>query len=104
MGTRFRKTPALLAVLEALLEMDRPYGQEVMARTGRPSGTVYPLLARLEQEGWATSQWETDEPDERRPRRRYYTLTPTGEKHARAALEEILPGRQSIGGPLWARG
>lgn len=101
MGTRLRKTPALLAVLEALLELDRPYGQEVMERTDRPSGTVYPLLARLEQEGWATSEWETDE---RRPRRRYYTLTPTGEKHARAALEETRPARRSTGGPLWVQG
>lgn len=104
MGTRLRKTPALLAVLEALLELDRPYGHEVMERTDRPSGTVYPLLARLEQEGWATSEWETDEPDERRPRRRYYTLTPTGEKQARAAHDKTRPAQQPTVGPLWARG
>jgi PadR family transcriptional regulator, regulatory protein PadR len=102
-GTRLRKTPALLAVLEALLTLDRPYGQEVMERTGRPSGTIYPLLARLEREGWVTSQWESDEPDERHPRRRYYALTPTGEQHARAAVELARPARTPSAEPLWAR-
>ncbi|MGH3855353.1 MAG: PadR family transcriptional regulator [Pseudonocardiaceae bacterium] len=104
MGTRLRKTPTLLAALEALLALDRPYGQEVMERTGRPSGTIYPLLARLEREGWVTSQWESDELDERRPRRRYYTLTPTGEQHARAAADLARPTRRPTAQPLWARG
>lgn len=84
-------------MLEALITLDRPYGQEVMERTGRPSGTIYPLLARLELEGWATSQWENDESDERRPRRRYYTLTPTGEQHARAAVDLARPALEPIG-------
>lgn len=88
MGSRLRKTPALLAVLDALLALDRPYGQEVMARTGRPSGTVYPLLARLEQEDWLVSEWETSDPEVRRARRRYYQLTPTGIEHARAAVHD----------------
>lgn len=103
MGTRLRKTPALLAVLEALLSLDRPYGQEMMERTGRPSGTIYPLLARLEHEGWVTSRWESDEPDERRPRRRYYALTPTGEQHARAAVELARAARRLTIEPLWAQ-
>lgn len=104
MGTRLRKTPALLAVLEALLELDRPYGQEVMERTGRPSGTVYPLLARLEQDGWVTSQWESNEADERRPRRRFYRLTSTGEQQACAAVERTRRAGQPTGEPLWAQG
>ena len=34
MGARVRKTPALLAVLEALLHVDRSYGLEIIERTG----------------------------------------------------------------------
>jgi hypothetical protein len=40
MGVRLRKTPALLAVLQALLHTDRPYGLQIIERTGLASGTV----------------------------------------------------------------
>lgn len=49
------------------------------------SGTVYPMLAPLEAEGWATSNWESDAPDVRGPRKRLCELTPTGLEEARAA-------------------
>jgi PadR family transcriptional regulator PadR len=88
MGVRFRKTPALLAVLQVLLYVDRPYGLEVIERTGLPSGTVYPLLARLESEGWITSYWETDTPGARGPRKRFYEITVDGAERARAALAD----------------
>jgi PadR family transcriptional regulator PadR len=86
MGVRFRKTPALLAVLQVLLHVDRPYGLEIIERTGLASGTVYPLLARLENEGWVISYWETEEPTSRGPRRRFYEITVDGAERARAAL------------------
>jgi len=86
MGVRLRKTPALLAVLQVLLHVERPYGLEVIERTGLPSGTVYPLLARLESEGWVTSYWEDSEPNARGPRKRFYEITVTGAESARAAL------------------
>ena len=39
------------------------------------SGTLYPLLARLEAAGWFTSEWEDVDPSEvGRPRRRLYKL------------------------------
>jgi DNA-binding PadR family transcriptional regulator len=85
MGVRFRKTPALLSVLEALRDMDRPYGLAIIERTGLASGTVYPLLARLEAEGWVTSEWESDDPA-KGPRKRYYELTASGAGEAQAAL------------------
>ncbi|NUK09405.1 PadR family transcriptional regulator [Streptomyces lunaelactis] len=81
----------MLAVLEALLHMDRPYGLELIQRTGLPSGTVYPLLARLEDAGLVSSAWEAEEPIQGRPRRRLYTISAEGIEFARDALAEGRP-------------
>jgi DNA-binding PadR family transcriptional regulator len=40
-----------------------------------PSGTLYPILARLRAAGWVHADWEQPEPDASRPARRYYRLT-----------------------------
>jgi DNA-binding PadR family transcriptional regulator len=52
-----------------------------MDATGLPSGTVYPILRRLEQEGLLRASWEdpVTARDEQRPPRRYYAITPAGE-------------------------
>ena len=76
-------------VLRALLEdpTRELYGLEVGAAAGLPSGTVHPILARLEGLRWLESRWE--EIDTRaagRPARRYYRLTADGVQSARAAL------------------
>ncbi len=39
--------------------------------------TLYPLLYRLEKQGWIIGHW-VEKPDQRR--RRYYSLTPEGSK------------------------
>lgn len=80
-----RKTPALLAILDALLNLDRPYGLEIIERTGLPSGTVYPALARLEAETWVRSSWQ-ESSGAGRPRKRIYELTPLGAEQARLAM------------------
>ncbi|NUT95817.1 MAG: helix-turn-helix transcriptional regulator, partial [Saccharothrix sp.] len=68
--------------LAALLDGDRPrWGLEIIKLTGRPSGSVYPLLDRLERAGWVTSSWD-DDADRRGPRRRMYVLTPEGAREA----------------------
>ena len=61
------------------------YGYNVMERTGLPSGTVYPALRRLEEDGLIRSQHERQSiaDAERRPPRKYYKLTAAG----RATLE-----------------
>jgi len=97
MGVRLRKTPALLAVLQVLLHVDRPYGLEVIELTGLPSGTVYPLLARLESEGWVTSHWETGDPGARGPRKRFYEITVDGAERARAALADHVRATSRTG-------
>ena len=62
------------------------YGLDIVARTGLPSGTVYPTLGRLKKSGLLTSRWEDQRHAERegRPRRRYYELSGEG---ARALAE-----------------
>jgi DNA-binding PadR family transcriptional regulator len=83
-------TLATQLVLRALLDegAHEAYGLQICATTGLPSGTVHPILARLDGLGWLESRWEDEDPREQaRPRRRYYRLTPVGAQHARAALD-----------------
>ena len=56
------------------------YGLDIVARTGLPSGTVYPTLGRLKKSGLVRSNWEDQRIADRegRPRRRYYELTAEG--------------------------
>jgi PadR family transcriptional regulator PadR len=67
-------------VLQALA-CGHQYGFDVMDATGLPSGTVYPMLRRLEKEGLVRATWEDAQVarDEQRPPRRYYELTAPGE-------------------------
>ncbi|MGH8909798.1 MAG: PadR family transcriptional regulator [Egibacteraceae bacterium] len=86
-----RITLPLLKVLRefALAPTGEHYGLELARSTRLPSGTVYPILARLEHADWVTSDWEDiDEAAEGRRRRRYYRLTGEGAAAARAVLEE----------------
>ncbi|GII99044.1 PadR family transcriptional regulator [Sediminihabitans luteus] len=83
MGTYLRSTPALCDVLKALLEStDGLWGLRISVLTGRPTGTVYPLLERLERERLVESRWDLDG-DRPGPPRRLYQLTATGHEWAR---------------------
>jgi DNA-binding PadR family transcriptional regulator len=76
-------------VLEALLDdpTQERYGLEIGETAGLRSGTVHPILARLEGYGWLASRWEEIDPAvEGRPPRRYYALTADGVQAAGAAL------------------
>jgi len=72
-----RMTYATALVLEAL-EQGHAYGFDIIDATGLRSGTVYPLLRRLEEAGLVRSRWErvADARRERRPPRKYYELRP----------------------------
>lgn len=84
-----RMTPAVADVLEVLLDADNPvWGLKVVKETARPSGSIYPILGRLERLGWTTSQWDDDE-DRTGPRRRLYLLTDGARASARAAVSEV---------------
>jgi len=83
-----RMTIPTQLVLQALLEADEAYGAELGGQTRLPSGTVHPILARLEGLDWVVSRWEDIDPSaEGRPARRYYRLTESGRAQARAALD-----------------
>jgi PadR family transcriptional regulator PadR len=65
-------------------------GTELSKKTGLGSGTLYPLLAKLEKAGWLTPEWEViDTREAGRPRRRYYKLTATGARAGRNALADF---------------
>jgi PadR family transcriptional regulator, regulatory protein PadR len=89
-------TTAVVKVVSAFLtdpEADR-YGLDLMHETGLPSGTLYPMLIRLERAGWVAAHWEEIDPvAEGRPSRRYYRMTPDGvsvARHELAALHQRL--------------
>lgn len=79
------------------------YGLELMKATGLPSGSLYPVLARLERAGWIRSRREQIDPvAEGRPARRYYELTPDGLAAARSELaalaEQVRPPARVLRG------
>jgi PadR family transcriptional regulator PadR len=84
-----RMTLPTQLVLRALLEepgVER-YGLEIGDSASLPSGTIHPILARLERLGWLESRWEDVDPSRAgRPARRYYRLTTDGVEHARDGL------------------
>ena len=61
------------------------YGYDLMKAARLQSGTLYPLLARLEREKLVASAWETPQQDGQRPRK-YYRLTGEGIRVARLEL------------------
>jgi DNA-binding PadR family transcriptional regulator len=65
------------------------YGFDISDVTGLPSGTVYPVLRRLEEAGLLRSRWEAPQTAraEQRPPRRYYTVTASGAQSVQEALE-----------------
>ncbi|HET6652884.1 MAG TPA: helix-turn-helix transcriptional regulator [Nocardioides sp.] len=79
-------TQLVLQVLLADAEVEL-YGGQIGSAAGLPSGTVHPILARLEGVGWVESRWEDVDPSQAgRPARRYYRLTAAGANRAPAAL------------------
>jgi PadR family transcriptional regulator PadR len=65
------------------------YGFDILEETGLTSGTVYPALDRLEELGFAASEWEDARiaHQEKRPARRYYRITERGETALALAME-----------------
>ena len=83
-----RLTRPTALVLVALARGVR-HGFDLLDATGLPSGTVYPILRRLEGAGLVKSRWEAVQiaRDEGRPPRRYYQLTGAGAEALQEALE-----------------
>jgi PadR family transcriptional regulator PadR len=87
MGIRIRFSRQTLTILEALLA--RPshwhYGYAISLETSIPSGTLYPILMRLDKSGWLETRWEDSVP-QGRPPRHLYRLSGNGREWARDEL------------------
>jgi PadR family transcriptional regulator, regulatory protein PadR len=96
-------TPKMATVLKIFLEepTQSRYGFELMKLTGMASGSLYPMLARLEAAGWLTRGKEDIDPHTAgRPARTNYTITGAAVSAARVQLAELseryrppVPGR-----------
>lgn len=92
MGIRLRISPQTFAILESLLEKPTHWrhGYSLSQQTGLPSGTLYPILMRLEKLAWLETRWE--EPGHLgRPPRHLYRLTGQGRAWA---VEELRAGER----------
>ena len=82
-----RVTPATVDVLSCLVEASEPtWGLLVIKGSGRPAGTVCPILERLERAAWVESEWD-DDTKRAGPRRRLYRLTEDGALAAHKTVE-----------------
>ena len=95
--TRRSLGSSTILVLQALARGFR-YGFDVMDATELPSGTVYPILSKLEATGLARSAWEDARiaRREKRPPRRYYEITAAGSRALAASVEHY----RTLGGRL----
>jgi PadR family transcriptional regulator, regulatory protein PadR len=88
---------AVLTVLVDNSDQDH-YGLELAAKARINPGSVYPILIRLESEGWLTSAWEDiDESIVGRRRRKYYRLTGLG---CSAAERELTTWQNRFNHPV----
>jgi len=78
----------MLALLER--PQDWCYGYELMERTGIASGTLYPMLIRLCDQGNLEARWVPSR-HEGRPPRHAYRLTPSGLALARSIQASDVP-------------
>lgn len=87
-----RPSASTLSVLAVFLEEPATprYGLELGKLASVGSGTLYPILERLEDDGHIAGDWEDiSEAVEGRRRRRYYTLTPNGRIWAEQELRRF---------------
>jgi PadR family transcriptional regulator, regulatory protein PadR len=85
-------TPKMARVLNIFLgDPDQPrYGFELMKLTGTASGSLYPMLAKLEAAGWLTKGKENIDPHAAgRPARTHYTITGAAASTARIQLAAL---------------
>jgi PadR family transcriptional regulator, regulatory protein PadR len=82
-----RMSSQTLAVLKALNQNGRTwsYGYDLSKVTGLKSGTLYPILRRLDDEGWLDQKWQQSV-ESGRPPRHLYRLTAVGSSAATRAL------------------
>jgi PadR family transcriptional regulator PadR len=88
-----RMTLATVRLLQVFLAdpQAKRWGYELLNQSGVKRSTLYPVLTRLEDEGWIEGEWEAiDEEMAGRPARRYYRLTAEGQRCASEAITQAL--------------
>jgi PadR family transcriptional regulator, regulatory protein PadR len=88
-----------IALFNAFLAHPRDwrYGYDLSRETTLKSGTLYPILMRLNKRGWLETRW-TEPESPGRPPRHMYRLTSDGLRSAReavAARAAHSPGRRA---------
>jgi PadR family transcriptional regulator PadR len=87
-----RLSHQMLRVLRVFVDKqpEEAAGSDICKQTRLLSGTLYPILMRLERSGWLKSRWEQINPrDAGRPRRRLYRLTGLGYNKSIQAFAEL---------------
>jgi PadR family transcriptional regulator, regulatory protein PadR len=90
-----------LRILKLFLDgpKDGLAGSDIWKVLGLFTGTVYPILLRLETAGWLKGSWEKATAEELgRPRKRIYQLTALGYNKTREALAAL---DVQVGRPAW---
>jgi len=94
-------SPQALAVVAVLADTDDwRHGYDLMAQAGVKSGTLYPLLMRLEAQGLLEARW-VESPQAGRPPRHVYRLTEAGRNWV-GSLAEPLAALRARSTPLRA--
>ena len=97
-----RLTPQTILVLDAIINgtAEELTGADLIRVTGLQTGTLYPILSRLERAKWLSARWENGDPVRLgRPRRRYYRVTGLGVREARKQARDI---EKAVGRLAWA--
>lgn len=91
-----RPSKQMMALLEALCDRQWRHGYDLMKETSLLSGTLYPLLMRMTDQGLVEAEWrEPAQPG--RPPRHAYRLTAQGLALAReTAGERRLSGFKEV--------
>jgi PadR family transcriptional regulator PadR len=99
MARKPNSSPQTRQLLAVMLRKPRSwhYGYEISKDTRLSSGTLYPLLIRLSDQGLLESHWQEPE-REGKPPRHAYRLTPEGLAFARTVEELRKPSviRQTV--------
>jgi len=86
-------SPQALAVVDVLAAQHGwCHGYDLMALAGVKSGTLYPLLMRLEAQGLLEARW-VESPQAGRPPRHVYRLTDTGRDWVVSQAEALAAHR-----------
>jgi len=97
MGRNRKPSKQMLLLLQALSARGRQWchGYDLMKETGLMSGTLYPLLMRMADQGLIEAEWR--EPTQTgRPARHVYRLTMAGVAFAQGAFgSEAVPSSKA---------